>query len=106
MQPNHTIKNFFASLLIIVFTFQAGGGLYLHNYFHEKNNDLSLASGSSVIKYSCNCVSDFYSPFANGPQQKIEALSFSYIEHSVLFSSPMVYTISVFRSLRAPPVIA
>ena len=106
MQPNHTIKNFFASLLIIVFMFQAGGGLYLHNYFHEKNNDYSSASGSTVIKYSCSCVSDFYSSFKDAPQQKIDVPTFSYIEHAIHFTSPIVYTFSVFHSLRAPPSIA
>jgi hypothetical protein len=103
MQLKHTIRIFFAILLIVVFSLKAGMGLYLHNYFHVKNNSNS-STGSAEIKFNCNCISDFYLPFTEISQQKISLPSFTYEERTFSYASSIFFSTSVFHSLRAPPI--
>jgi len=104
MQLKHTIRKFFAILLIIVFSLKAGTGLYLHSYFHVKNNFCTSPTGSTEIKYACTCVADFYLPFTEISQQKITLPFFTYEEHKFSYASSTFFSTPVFYSLRAPPI--
>ena len=104
MQLKHTIRKFFAILLIIVFSLKAGTGLYLHSYFHVKNNFCTSPTGSTEIKYACTCVADFYLPFTETSPQKIALPFFTYKEHKFYYAPSIFFSTSVFHSLRAPPI--
>src|SRR5215471_17649666 len=104
MQLRQPIKSFFAILLVVVFSLQAGVGLYLHNSFHAKNYVCSSSATSKEIKLACNCFTDFSLPYTEGSIQKITALSFLYQEHIYSFAPSASLTSPVFHSLRAPPI--
>jgi len=104
MQLKNITRKFFAILLIVVFSVKAGTGLYLHNSLHVKNSAASSQSASTEIKYSCNCISDFYLPFTEIAQQKIISPSFTYGEHFFSYTSSVLVTFTIFHSLRAPPI--
>jgi len=106
MQLGHTIRKFFAFLLIIVFSLKAGTGLYLHNFFHVKSNLCTSSTGSAEIKYSCSCITDFYLPFTEISQQKIAFPFFTYEERTFPYASSIFFSTPVFHSLRAPPIIS
>ncbi|SRR6266498_831855 len=106
MQLKHIIRNFFAILLIVVFSLKAGVGLYLHNQLHVKNNSAAAQSASTEIKYSCNCIADFYLPVTQTPEQKINLPFLTYGEHIYFYSSSILFTSYLFNSLRAPPIIS
>jgi|SRR5437868_3089709 len=106
MQLKHTIRKFFALLLIIVFSLKAGTGLYLHSYFHVKNNFCTSPVGSTEIKYACSCITDFYLPFTEISQQKITLPFFTYEVRTFSYASSIFFSTPIFYSLRAPPIIS
>jgi len=105
MRLKHTTRKFFIILLIVVFSFKAGAGLYLHNYTHVKNIFSTSATGSKEIKFACSCIIDFYLPFTEIAQQKIILPYFTNEERTFPFTSFIFSSASFFYSLRAPPVI-
>jgi hypothetical protein len=104
MQLRHTIRNFFAVLLIVVFSLQAGMGLYLHNAFHLKNSSSNTSAGSTEIKLACSCIADFYLPYTEVLAQKVAQPPSIFENHNYSFTSSVLFTFSVFHSLRAPPI--
>jgi hypothetical protein len=102
MQARKSIKNFFAVLLILVFSLKAGIALYLHNSYHAKNNCSTAAP--SQIKLACTCIADFYLPYTEASHPKIIQPNIIYQDRIYSFVSPALPTFSVFYSLRAPPM--
>jgi hypothetical protein len=106
MKLKDTIRKFFAVLLIIVFSLKAGMGLYLHNSIHAKNNSCTSLPGSTEIKFACSCVTDFYLPFTEASQQKINLPSFTYGEYTLSYTSSLFLAATIYHSLRAPPIFS
>src|SRR3954452_8274161 len=105
MQLTQPIRKFFTLLLIVALSLKAGTGLYLHDYFHIKNNFCASPIGSTEIKYACTCITDFYLPFTEISQQKIVSTFFPSEDRIFFYASPIFFATHVFYSLRAPPSI-
>jgi hypothetical protein len=92
---------------LLIFFQQIGGGLFIHNLLHTKNEVAQTAAdknaGSDEIKFGCSCVDDFLVPFIGtgeplALQSPLIRVSFTavYVER--------IYTSSIFfSSLRGPP---
>ena len=105
---SHSITRFGITLfLLLIFFQQIGGGLFIHNLLHTKNEVAQNAAGknesSNEIKFACSCVDDFLVPFIG--TSELPALqnplihapfTVAYIER--IYSSP-----HFFSSLRGPP---
>ena len=100
------IKKFVSVILIIVLLQKIGGGLFLHNYLHTTNKKEHVTHSQihlGILNSSCNCIDDFYIPFAE-PENKLDT---SVSDKAQIFNSKYVPPISIclriFNSLRAPP---
>lgn len=102
----HTIRKFFAVLLIVVFSLKAGTGLYLHDYIHVKNISCTTHGNAAEIGLACNCIIDFYLPFTETEQQKIVAPFVVYREINQSYSSSLFTSPIFFYSLRGPPAVS
>jgi hypothetical protein len=106
MRPNQRILKSFAIVLLLVFSQKIAGGLYLHNWLHQKNCKQSTHStGTNVVGYTCTCVEDFSIPFAEAPacfNQPVPSIEVEFIGfHKFL----VPYSSSFFYSLRGPPAV-
>jgi len=104
MQLKQPIKSFFAILLVVIFSLQAGAGLYLHNTLHVKNYHCESSAASTKIKLACSCFTDFNLPYTESPTQKTLQPPLIYQDHIYAFISLTPFTFPVFHSLRAPPI--
>ena len=84
-----------------------GAGLYLHNIFHSKDYkqaDASLPDNQSV-RLACNCIDDFTMPFTETSNVELTAAPTSYLEYVSFYKESISFSLHLFNSLRAPPVV-
>jgi len=97
----------FAIIFLLLFGQKIGIELYIHNWFHTNYHKQSLPhkGDKNVVSYSCNCIDDFSTPFAEPVSEIVSSAS---IPHQIFFSSHIQshsFSPLLFNSLRAPPAI-
>ena|SRR5882724_2002478 len=108
MRTNKHIQKCISVLLIIILMQKAGAGLYLHNWLHSQKN-IPSSSGAPVIgqnTIACSCIDDFYVPFAETPEQLVQAPYTIKIEFVASLISFIPSSSKFFHSLRGPPLKA
>lgn len=79
-----------------------GVGLYLHNLFHTKDYKTSPA-GNKSVKYSCNCIDDFTTPFTETDAIELPPVASAFSELSSFYKESILFSFHFYNSLRAPP---
>ena len=108
MKGKSIIRRGIALLLLLVFLQQTGGGLFIHNIFHDKalanHSPVKQNETTKVINFACSCVDNFLMPFVSA--ESLPSLQKN-IDHTPLVDSytEQRYFISlIFTTLRGPPV--
>ena len=107
MRANRRIAKCITALLVLVFILKAGGGLYLHNWFHAQNkvhtSSLSDTLAVGQITVACTCIDDFYIPFIAEPEQIVQAPCTIKNEFVASLISVIPSSSKSFHLLRGPP---
>jgi len=104
MRSNRLTVKSFAIILLLVFCQKAGGGLYLHNWFHATAcKETPQSTGARVTGYNCSCIDDFSMPFADNPETVYQPAPTIEPEFVPSEKSFVPVSSKLFHSLRAPP---
>src|SRR5262245_34363599 len=104
MKLNQRILKCFAIILLLTFSQKLGAGLFIHNWFHFKNCHQPVECSANVTSYSCNCVDDFSMPLADPVCVTESSAGIPEQSFISIFIQPVPITVTVFESLRGPPV--
>lgn len=112
MQHNSSVNTVNAILLILLLTFHAGLGLWLHCVLHQHQTPAasSYQQGfSETVKeagdYSCSCANFFLSAFTSTNPIVVELPPVYFItSSSYIFQSQALTAVNYFLPSRAPPV--
>jgi hypothetical protein len=102
VKPKQFITKFIAFICLLALSQKMGGGLYLHNLFHNK--DFKTTGGNTTVQYSCNCIDDFTMPFTEADVVELPPIPITHFNHNSFYKEPISFQIRFFNSLRAPPI--
>ena len=105
---SHSITRFGITLfLLLIFFQQIGGGLFIHNLLHTKNEVAQSAPGknenSDEIKFACSCVDDFLVPFIGADELHALQSAVIYAPLNAVYVERIPSSSIFFSSLRGPP---
>jgi hypothetical protein len=105
MKFNQYILKGISLFLIVLLMQKTVGGLYLHDWFHTQNNNCTSHELPTITERiaSCTCIDDFYTPFAESPEQIIQAVPEIKTSFVAILDLPIPFSSRVFHSLRGPP---
>jgi hypothetical protein len=114
MKPHSRIHQFCAFSLILLFTLQAGLGLWLHRALHQhpakpvaySKSTLPVVQQHTTFSNACSCTDDFLVPFiAVSTVEVIPPFQIFFVQSTHAGYANVSSELQVFRPLRAPPVL-
>jgi hypothetical protein len=105
MKVKQYISKCFSLFLIILLLQKSGGGLVLHEWLHIQNNPCVSHEHPEVVASvpNCNCIDDYYMPFAEPPATIVQPVLPSKKEFVAIPQLPIPFSLTFFHSLRGPP---
>jgi hypothetical protein len=95
-----------AFFLLLVFSQKTGVDLLLHNLLHESQDSKSSPlqkDSKNEISYSCSCIDNFLTPFAEAEETFIPVVSATQLAKTVFLPGDAPFHFALFPSLRGPP---
>ncbi|MGZ8525345.1 MAG: hypothetical protein ACXWV1_13005 [Chitinophagaceae bacterium] len=94
-------------LFLLVFFQQTGGGLFIHNFFHDKANvnhaPVKQNETTKEFNFACSCVDNFLMPYVSEDDFPPLPKSLSHSTPIDFYIEQPHFTALILTALRGPP---